>query len=218
MKIYVLNVAEGQEWVLPIQADDYQQFASLCGQKQTRWHPPRLEILREHDDGTLRQYSDFPWLGEHVLILRARALKLLRPTLEPYGEFLPLRSDEPVSLFNVTTVIDALDEEHSKIVRFDDGGIMVIESLVLRPDAIGGAEIFKLPERADGVRISDIYLQETIVRRIGELGLKGIAFNMVWSDEPVGQGRIEYPSVGKGISTASPLTRFWAGLRRKAGF
>ncbi|RWQ15862.1 DUF1629 domain-containing protein [Mesorhizobium sp.] len=218
MNIYVLSVVEGQEWVLPRQADDYQLFSTLCGRKQRQWHPPGMEILCEHDDGTLRRYSDFPWLGEHVLILRARALKLLRPTLEPYGEFLPLRADEPISLFNVTTVIDALDEERSKIVRFDDGGIMVIESLVLRADAIGGTEIFKLPERADGVRISDIYLQETIVRRIGELGLKGIAFNLVWSDEPAGQGRIEYPSVEKGISTASSLTRLWAGLRRKAGF
>ncbi|WP_244482882.1 hypothetical protein [Mesorhizobium sp. Root102] len=98
MKIYVLNVVEGQEWVLPRQADDYQLFSSLCGQKQTRWHPPQMEILRQHDDGTLRHYSDFPWLGEHVLILRARALKLLRPTLEPYGEFLSLRSDQAISL------------------------------------------------------------------------------------------------------------------------
>ncbi|RUZ12008.1 hypothetical protein EN961_32470, partial [Mesorhizobium sp. M7A.F.Ca.CA.001.09.1.1] len=61
-------------------------------------------------------------------------------------------------------------------------------------------------------------LQETIVRRIGELGLKGIAFNLVWSDEPVGRGRIEYPGAKKGISTASSLTRFWAALRRRAGF
>ncbi|RUW60535.1 DUF1629 domain-containing protein [Mesorhizobium sp. M7A.F.Ca.US.008.03.1.1] len=218
MKIYVLSVVEGQEWVLPRQADDYQLFSTLFGRKQTQWHPPEMEILREHDDGTLRQHSDFPWLGEHVLMLRARALKVLRPTLEPYGEFLPLRADEPISLFNVTTVIDALDEERSKIVRFDDGGIMVIESLVLRADAIGGTEIFKLPERADGVRVSDIYLQETIVRRIGALGLKGIAFNMAWSDEPAGKGRIEYPGAEKGISTASSLTRFWAALRRRAGF
>ncbi|WP_244497790.1 hypothetical protein [Mesorhizobium sp. Root695] len=94
---------------------------------------------------------------------------------------------------------------------------MVIESLVLRPDAIGGTEIFKLPERADRVRISEIYLQETIVRRIGELGLKGIAFNMVWSDEPVRQDRIEYPCVAKDISPASSLNRLWAGLRRRAG-
>ncbi|AZO43397.1 hypothetical protein EJ076_21045 [Mesorhizobium sp. M7D.F.Ca.US.005.01.1.1] len=217
MKIYVLSVLEEQEWVLPRQADDYELFSALGGQKQTRWHPPRMKFLREHDDGTLRHYSDFPWLGEHVLIVRARALTLLRSILEPYGEFLPLRSDEAISLFNVTTVVDALDEERSKIVRFDDGGIMAIEGLVLRPGAIGGAEIFKLPERAGGVRISDIYLQETIVRRIGGLGLKGIAFNIVWSDEPVGQDKIEYPGVEKGISTTSSLKRFWAGLRRRAG-
>lgn len=220
MKIYVLSVVEGQEWVLPRQADDYELFAALGGQRQTGWHAPRMEFLREQEDGSPRQHSDFPWLGEHVLILRATALELLRPTLEPYGEFLPLRSDEAISLFNVTTVLDALDEERSRLVRFDDGGIMMIESTVLRPDAIGDAEIFKLPERADGARVSSIYLQESIVRRIGELGLKGIAFAMVWSDEPVGQDRIEYPGVEKRppISTASSLKRFWAGLRRKAGF
>ncbi|RWC40414.1 MAG: hypothetical protein EOS55_27760 [Mesorhizobium sp.] len=219
MKIYVLSVVEGQEWVLPRQADDYELFAALGGQRQTGWHAPRMEFLREQEDGSPRQHSDFPWLGEEVLILRARALELLKPTLEPYGEFLPLRSDEAISLFNVTTVVDALDEERSKLVRFDDGGIMMIESTVLRPDAIGDAEIFKLPERADGVRVSSIYLQESIVRRIGELGLKGIAFAMVWSDEPVGQDRIEYPGVEKRppISTASSLKRFWAGLWRKAG-
>lgn len=215
MKIYVLNVVDGQEWVLPRQADAYESFAALGGQSQTGWHAPRMEFLREHEDGTPRHHSDFPWLGEHVLVVRPKALKLLRPTLEPYGEFLPLRSDEPISLFNVTNVVDALDEERSRIVRFDGGGIMIIESLVLRPDAIGDAEIFKLPERADGVRVSSIYLRETIVRRIGELGLKGIAFDMVWSDEPVGQKRIEYRSAA--VSSASSLKRVLSGLLRKAG-
>ncbi|MER9306642.1 hypothetical protein NKJ06_21910 [Mesorhizobium sp. M0293] len=220
MKIYVLSVVEGQEWVLPRQADDYELFAALGGRRQTGWHSPRMEFLRELDDGSPRQHSDFPWLGEEVLILRAKALELLRSTLEPYGEFLSLRSDEPISLFNVTTVADALDEERSKIVRFDDGGIMMIESTVLRPGAIGDAEIFKLPERADGVRVSSIYLQETIVRRIGELGLKGIAFNMVWSDEPVGRDRVEYPGTERRApaSSASSLRRILAALLRKAGF
>jgi hypothetical protein len=67
-------------------------------------------------------------------------------------------------------------------------------------------------------KCANIYLQETIVRRIGELRLKGVAFDMVWSDEPAGQDRIEYPGVEKGISTASSLKRFCADLRRKPGF
>ncbi|MEI9418540.1 imm11 family protein [Mesorhizobium sp. Cs1321R2N1] len=219
MKIYVLSVVEGQEWVLPHQPDDYQLFATLGGRSQKRWRSPRMKFLREQDDGTPRLYSDFPWLGEHVLILRGTALESLRPILEPYGEFLPLRADEPISLFNVTTVVDALDEERSGIVRFNDGGIMTIENLVLRAEAIAGAEIFKLPERADGVRRSDIYLQETIVRQIGDLGLKGIAFELAWNDETVGRDRIEYRGVKRRapVSSARLLRSFWAGLLRKAG-
>ncbi|TIU49294.1 MAG: hypothetical protein E5W19_13880 [Mesorhizobium sp.] len=218
MKIYVPSVVEGQEWVLPEQTDDYQLFATLGGRSQKRWRSPRMKFLHEQEDGTPQLYSDFPWLGEHVLILRATALKSLRPILERYGEFLSLRGDEPIWLFNVTTVVDALDEERSRIVRFDDGGIMTIENLVLRAEAIGGAEIFKLPERADGVRVSDIYLQDTIVRQIGELGLKGIAFELVWNDETVGRDRIEYRGVERApVSSANSLRSFWAGLRRKAG-
>ncbi|WP_246671837.1 hypothetical protein [Mesorhizobium sp. B2-3-10] len=95
---------------------------------------------------------------------------------------------------------------------------MMIENLVLRPEAIGGAEIFKLPERPDGVRLSDIYLQETIVRQIGELGFKGIAFELVWNDEAVGRDRIEYRGMERRapVSFAS-LRRFWSGLLRKRG-
>ncbi|WP_246671838.1 hypothetical protein [Mesorhizobium sp. B2-3-10] len=71
MKIYSPRVVEGQEWVLPQQAEDYQLFASLGDLGQKRWRPPRMKFLREQEDGTPRLYSDFPWLGEHVLILRS---------------------------------------------------------------------------------------------------------------------------------------------------
>jgi len=210
MRIYVPEVVEGQEWILCRYADDYDLFNQLGGRQQSGWDPPQMYFLREKEDGAGRRYSDFPWHGEHVLILRSRALELLRPDLEPYGEFLPLRADETVSLFNVTTVVDALDEERSQIVRFDDGGVLTIEKHVFRPDAIGDAQIFKLPERHDGVRVSSIYLQETIVRRIGELGLKGVAFDMVWSDEDIRAGEetsVEYPC-GEPISV--PRSRWRA--------
>jgi hypothetical protein len=61
---------------------------------------------------------------------------------------------------------------------------------VFKPDVIGNNEIFKLPGRA-----SNIYLRETVVRRIGELGLRGLAFDLAWSDETVApaESRIEYP-------------------------
>jgi hypothetical protein len=110
---------------------------------------------------------------------------LLRPILEHAGEFLPLQSDEDVSLFNVTTVVDALDEGRSEIARFDDGSIMCIDRHVLGPDAIGDVELFRLPEHV--TRMSGIYMRETMVHGIAGLGLEGIGFELVWSDEPVSE-------------------------------
>jgi len=192
MKIFVPAVVEGQEWILPDLDGAYAILDGLNGARQTHWRPQRMDLLRRRDDGSPRQYSDFPWGGAHLLFVKPRALSSLRPSLEAYGEFLPLLGADGVSLFSVTTVADALDTERSKIVRFDDGSILDIERHAFRPEAIGSAEVFKLPEHV--VRVSSIYLQESIVRRIGELGLTGIAFEMVWSDEPglPAPARIEY--------------------------
>ncbi|MGT2468371.1 hypothetical protein ACVOMV_31910 [Mesorhizobium atlanticum] len=45
-------------------------------------------------------------------------------------------------------MIDALDEARSRIVRFDDGDILAIESYAFDAEKIGTAELFKLPMRA----------------------------------------------------------------------
>lgn len=183
MKIYVPDVPAGHEWILPRQMDDHEILGRLSGPAKSWWRPLRMEILRHDERGNPRVSSDFPWYGEHVLMLKPRAVSLLRPLLEEAGEFLPLRSDEEVSVFNVTTFVDALDKEQSVIARFDDGGILQIEKHVFRPEAIGDAKIFRLPEHI--VHGSSIYIQETLVHRIAELGLEGIAFKLVWSHEAV---------------------------------
>lgn len=183
MKIYLPDVLEGQEWILPRQMDDHELLERLSGRMQPHWRPVRMDILREDEKGNPRAYSDFPWYGRHVLMMKPRAVRLLRPILEHAGEFLPLQSDEDVSLFNVTTVVDALDEDRSSIARFDDGSIMWIDKHVLRPEAIGDVAMFRLPEHV--TRVSGIYMRETVVHRIAELGLEGIAFELIWSDEAV---------------------------------
>jgi hypothetical protein len=128
-----------------------------------------------------------------MLVVRERAMRLLMPLLQAYGEILPLQSDEPISLFNATTIVAGLDEERSTIARFDSGEVLAIERHVFRPDAIGSVEIFRLPGRG-----SNIYLHQSVVRHIGALGLVGLAFDMVWTDETVASGdlRVEYPGNG----------------------
>ena len=178
MRIYVPIVLEGQEWVLPKIAEDNHILMDLRGQRQIHWTPLRMEFLTESEDGTRLGYSDFPWYGEHVLILRRAALKRLQRTMAPYGEFLSLGGGDGLELFNATTELDALDEDRSQIVRYQDGDIMVIERYALRREAIGNALIFKLPYRA-----SSLYVQAPFAEQIGAMGLSGIGFKLVWSDE-----------------------------------
>lgn len=194
MKIYKISVREGYEWILPRDPSQYERFWALAGMPQRNWNPPEMELVSEGIDGSGSKRSDCPWLGEHVLIVRSPAAESIRPLIDAYGEFLQLRCSEEVWLFNATSIVDALDEENSHIVRFDDGGILAIEKHVLRPDVIGGTQLFKLRERPGGLRVSDIHLQEPLIRQIGDLGLTGIAFDLVWSDVAVtaAESRIEY--------------------------
>lgn len=195
MKIYTPATLEGAEWVVlhDPDPDQWEMLSALQGPVGPGWRAPRVSFIRQREDGAARQYSDCPWCLHNVLVIRDRALRALMPLLQGYGEILPLHCEEPVSLFNPTTIIEALDEERSTIARFDSGEVMAIERHVFKPDAIGNVEIFRLP-----VRASSIYLHETVVRHVGELGLAGLAFELVWTDETVAPSdlRIEYPGRG----------------------
>jgi hypothetical protein len=178
MKIYELCLADGQEWALPKVLEDNHILLDLRGQRQPRWMPIGVDLLTEDDEGAPRGYSDFPWYGSHVLILRSGAAEGLRDTMRPYGEFLPLKGDGGLELFNATSVLDALDEDRSEIIRFDDGDILNIERYALRQEAIGNSLIFKLPYRA-----SHLYMQAGFIEQINDMGFCGIGFDLVWSDE-----------------------------------
>lgn len=192
MRIYTPAPLEGFEWITLQDGDpdQWETLFALSGPVGADWRPLRMSFIREEEDGTPRRVSDVPWCLHNVFVIREPALELLRPVLAPYGELLALRCEAPVSLFNATRIIDALDEDRSTIVRFDDGSVLTIERHVFRPDAIGDTEIFRLPGRG-----SYIYLRESAVHRIGALGLRGLAFDLVWGEETVspGEHRIEYP-------------------------
>ncbi|WP_246671063.1 MULTISPECIES: DUF1629 domain-containing protein [unclassified Mesorhizobium] len=168
--IYEFAVVEGQEWVLPVDEAYYEVFSSLDGTPLENWDPPVMRRVSEGDP----LYSDFPWLGEHAPLLRKPAVDALKAYLLPHGQLIPLRGEE-VWLFNVTTVIDALDEERSGIVYFDDGAILAIERYEFDADKIGTAEIFKLPMRA-----SPVFVNDAFVNRVRDAGLRTVSFKPRW--------------------------------------
>ncbi|MGO8999371.1 MAG: imm11 family protein [Polyangiaceae bacterium] len=99
---------------------------------------------------------------------------------EPHAELLPLVGNDGLELFalNVTTVLDALDEERSSIQRFaDTKTIMRIKKTVFRPTVVRDVDVFWLPHRA-----SATYLSQRFVDAYAAAGLVGLEFRKVWSE------------------------------------
>lgn len=174
-RIYCFEGVDGHEWLLPVDGEEFERFFSLDGRAVQDWDPPEMTLLTHDESGRPRAYSDFPWLGEHAPIFRRRAIERLGDVALRYGQFLPLQGEGDAWLYNVTNVLDALDEERARIVRFDDGSILAIEDYAFKADVIGASEVFKLPMRA-----SPVFVTDQFVARVRNSGLVGVAFTPLW--------------------------------------
>ncbi len=170
LTVYILEVGEDQEWIFPAD-NNFERFFAMDGTTIASWDSPVMRIDREE-----KAYSDCPWLGEHSIFLKQPAIEALSPLLLKYGQILPVRGED-VRFFNATTVLDALDYERSRVVRFDDGSILTIEKHVFDAARIGAAALFKLPMRA-----SMIYVTDEFVEQVRHAGLRGVSFKLVWSN------------------------------------
>ncbi len=106
---------------------------------------------------------------------------LLLDLLKPSGELLPLRYSVAEYLaYNVTRVIDALDEDSSSIVRFPTGRVMSISKYSFVPDLVGSSAIFKIPQLPK----AHVFVTDEFARRVQESRLSGFTFLKVWDFGP----------------------------------
>jgi hypothetical protein len=176
--IYKPMVREGFEWINCVDGDDYETFLSFDGSpRREHWTPVKVRRVRADKDSAFYS-SDFPWLGADALVMRRKAVDVLRDLLEAYGEILPLEDEGGVELFVLNArALDALDEQRSEIQRFASSArIMRIKSLAFREPVVRGVDIFRLPHRA-----SAIYVSERFVEAVEKAGLVGLEFNKVWT-------------------------------------
>ncbi len=177
MNIYTTVVSEGFELCHPVADKDFETIATFIdgAPRAATWSPIPVEIVHE-DEGRALEQSDAPWLGGHALIFRKGAVQALAPILESHGELLPLDCQEAeLVAFNVTKVVNALDEKSSSIIRFDDGSIMHIEKHVFIPDVVAGLAVFKIA----GIRASDTYVTDAFVSKWKSAKLRGLDFTKV---------------------------------------
>lgn len=100
--------------------------------------------------------------------------------LEGNGEVLRINildEEDDYNIYNVTSIVDALDKEHSTIKYFRSSGrIMRIKEYVFNKESLEGIHIFKLPEP----RFKKPFVSEEFVRIIEKSGFTGFRFELVW--------------------------------------
>lgn len=180
MRIYKPKVAEGLQWALPVNDDDFEVFLGFDGSpRRSVWTPVRVELISSHDGVTLRE-SDFPWLGSHVLVLSSRAVQAVGGLLSCDGELLPLACQEAdLWVFNPTSVIDALDHDSSECVRFSSGRIMKMTRYVFHPELIGDAVAFKVPALLRG----PTFVTDRFVAEVAASDLRGANYEKLWDSQ-----------------------------------
>jgi hypothetical protein len=179
MKVYDPLYEEGYEFCHPVDRNEYLRIADLCNgiRRAETWKPLNMKLVRV-DEGKRLVESDTPWLHSHILIVRPRVITALGPLLLEYGELLPLRCPgAELWLYNVTCVIDALNEAASAIDRFRDGRIMLVARPAFRKEVIGKTDIFKISHR----RGDSIYFSQRFVDLWHAAKLTGVEFTLAWS-------------------------------------
>lgn len=172
---------EAYQWLTFPRENDFLVSQELRGTPvRDRWEVLSVTPLKDDlSDNALS--GDFPTLGT-IPVFSERAVNSLRDLLEANGEILPLTSaDGSYSAYNVTTVVDALDEVRSKVTRFRDGRVMEILEYAFLPQRLGGLTIFKVPQILSNVFVTDVF-----VSRVREAGLVGFKFNRVWAEPDYG--------------------------------
>lgn len=139
------------------------------------WVAPRGHVRKI---GRLRK-GDFPCWVDPLFSKRAR--EGLEDLLDPYGEWLPVITTNVGEFFvyNVTTVINCVDQERSRLARAADGLIYGARRLEFKAADIGDRSCFRVPE---GITPS-FYMLGDVVDRVEALNLRGLAPLEIWDSE-----------------------------------
>jgi len=145
---------------------------------------PRIRIERDEKSTPCTSKAkpgDFSCLDHGPLpMFSERAKQVLEPYIGKSGQWLKLECDEsPYWLFNVTNVIDALDESKSELLRFADGKVLRIARFAFHPERLRDQMIFGVSQRP----LAHNLVTDEFVRLAEHHKLTGFEFKRVWSSE-----------------------------------
>ena len=173
---------EGFRWLTMAQEPDLGLLAVLQGLPAAgHWTTPSVATLEMDFEGRTLPLPDFPVFATAAAFSR-RAVDVLLDLLIEGGEILPLACEEgDFFVYNVTRVLDALDEDASELRRFGRDGRSRVKRIVRHvfvPERVT-ASIFRIPQKP-----LRIYVTQRFVDRVEGAGLTGFSFRHVWPDLP----------------------------------
>lgn len=175
--IFLALGEDGYEYCHPINPSDFETInKKINGTSQAEdWDPISVEIVQEDHQLRLHQ-SDSPWLGDHALIFRSKAILTMGQMLGDAGELLPLVCrNARLCIFNPLNALPALDESASSVVRFEDGRIMMVQKYAFVKSMLNNVNAFKLTN----LRVSPTFVSKRMVDSWHASGLKGLRFRQV---------------------------------------
>jgi hypothetical protein len=107
--VYEPTLAEGYQWVLPVDDSDFEVLRSLSAEREAvRRRPVRVRLLKADEEGHLLEEADMPWLGSHALVLGKRAVEILGELIAADVDLLPLEcGDAEHCVVHVRRIVDA---------------------------------------------------------------------------------------------------------------
>jgi hypothetical protein len=174
--------AESHQWLTLSRETDFDVLHDFDGLPVgAAWRPLAGEWITEGAEWR-KPRSDFPVLGSTPTFSH-RAVDALLDLLVPSGELLPLSGDASgLFVYNVTRVVDALDEERSTLVRFPSSNrVMWVIKHAFHPERVNGETIFKVPQIRGAV-----FTTEQLLHRARTARLTGFDLSEVWSESQHG--------------------------------
>jgi hypothetical protein len=184
MKILLLEADSNKyQTLFPKNEADFDIIERLNGEPLSRsWSPIKVEVLIEEPEDKNLPVSDFPSMTTSALpVFSQKAVDALKDLLLSNGELLPL--DFPGGtyyIFNVTTVVDALNVPECDAVYFPTGRIMTIHRYQFHPHKLNGLTIFKVPQ----FLLAPIFVTDDFLKQAESAGLTGFKFKQVWTSDP----------------------------------
>ena len=181
MKIYELESDGERKWVRFFTLDGVVLGDDLLS------HPlvtsgAKIRIDRNYEStpkGSPAKLGDFSNVNyEPYPCFSGHAKSVLEPHLNGLGQWFELDCEEaPYWLFEITNIVDALDESASLIV--DLGSVVDVKEFAFKPEALRDQLIFKIPQRPGSYNL----VTDRFVNLVRQHRLTGFVFKLLWSQE-----------------------------------